>query len=121
MSTSSFSLLSYELKAAISSGKLDKVIDKFSPEAITAMENEGENPLFFAIISHSAEILDFLFENMTDLSLSNINKNGSNFLHMVVDYDKGDSGKMVSFLNKHSGANSERYPGSVLSTIRTQA
>ena len=91
----------YELKGAICSGKLEKVKSNFSQEALKELMDKGDNPIMLAIMVQSEEVLNFLFENMTDLTLSNTNKNGSNFLHMIVDYDKGD-GKMVNFLNEHS-------------------
>ena len=91
----------YELKGAICSGKLEKVKSNFSQEALKELMDKGDNPIMLAIMVQSEEVLNFLFENMTDLTLNNTNKNGSNFLHMIVDYDKGD-GKMVNFLNEHS-------------------
>ena len=90
-----------ELKVAICSGMLESVKANFSQKALKELMSKGDNPIMLAIMVQSEEILNFLFENVTDLNLSNINKNGSNFLHMIVDYDRGN-GKMVDFLNKHS-------------------
>ena len=84
---------------AIKVGNLDRVkrVYKADRKSLNYVDSLGNYPIFYAI-DKQGEFLDFMIENISDVSLSSVNKNGLNPLNYAISENKYNA--VVKLLNR---------------------